>query len=180
MIAKAERPLILTASAGRDPAAFHALAQFTDRFAIPLAQFHPRYLSLPSSHSMNLRYDPSSLVADADLILAMEIDVPWIPDHFAPSENVQSHPMRVRPVVCAHSHPRVCLRSRHHRLDSHDPPGTDALGGTRSRSALCISATRRSMERHLLDRRLLRPREMRRGDIVVPQEGLEPPLPCEN
>ena len=35
---------------------------------------------------MNLGYDPSSLVADADLILAMEIDVPWIPDHVAPSE----------------------------------------------------------------------------------------------
>ena len=86
MIAGAKSPLILTASAGRDPAAFDALAQFTDRFAIPLAQFHPRYLSLPSSHSMNLGYDPSSLVADADLILAMEIDVPWIPDHVAPSE----------------------------------------------------------------------------------------------
>src|SRR5215510_3306004 len=86
MIARAKSPLILTASAGRDAAAFHALVQFTDRFAIPLAQFHPRYLSLPSSHCMNLGYDPSSLVADADLILAMEIDVPWIPDHVAPSE----------------------------------------------------------------------------------------------
>src|SRR5262245_22585805 len=86
MIARAKSPLILTASAGRDPAAFDALAQFTDRFAIPLAQFHPRYLSLPSSHAMNLGYDPSSLVADADLILAMEIDVPWIPGHVAPSQ----------------------------------------------------------------------------------------------
>jgi len=86
MIARAKSPVILTASAGRDPAAFEALARFTDRFAIPLAQFHPRYLSLPSSHAMNLGYDPRSLVADADLILAMEIDVPWIPDHVAPSE----------------------------------------------------------------------------------------------
>jgi acetolactate synthase I/II/III large subunit len=86
MIAKAKNPVILTASAGRDPAAFDALAQFTDRFAVPLAQFHPRYLSLPSSHAMNLGYDASSLVAEADLILAMEIDVPWIPDHVAPPE----------------------------------------------------------------------------------------------
>ncbi len=86
MIARAKSPLILTANAGRDPAAFDALAQFTDRFAIPLAQFHPRYLSLPSSHSMNLGYDPRSLVAEADLIVAIEIDVPWIPDHVAPPE----------------------------------------------------------------------------------------------
>ena len=86
MIAKAKKPLILTASAGRDPAAFDALARFADRFAVPVAQFHPRYLSLPSSHAMNLGYDPTSLVADADLILAMEIDVPWIPAHVAPPE----------------------------------------------------------------------------------------------
>jgi acetolactate synthase-1/2/3 large subunit len=86
MLAKAKKPLILTAGAGRDPAAFAALAQFADRFAVPVAQFHPRYLSLPSSHAMNLGYDPTSLVADADLILAMEIDVPWIPAHVAPPE----------------------------------------------------------------------------------------------
>jgi len=35
---------------------------------------------------MNLGYDPTSLVAEADLILAMEIDVPWIPAHVAPPE----------------------------------------------------------------------------------------------
>src|SRR5262245_26293775 len=86
LLARAKSPLILTASAGRDPAAFAALAQFTERFGVPLAQFHPRYLSLPSSHAMNLGYDPSSLAADADLILAMEIDVPWIPDQVAPAE----------------------------------------------------------------------------------------------
>jgi acetolactate synthase I/II/III large subunit len=86
MLARAKKPLILTASAGRDPAAFAALAQFADRFAVPVAQFHPRYLSLPSSHAMNLGYDPTSLVADADLILAMEIDVPWIPAHVKPPE----------------------------------------------------------------------------------------------
>src|SRR5262249_11831703 len=86
MIAKAKRPLILTASAGRDPAAVDALAQFADRFAFPVGQFHPRYLSLPSSHPMNLGYDPTSLVADADLILAIEIDVPWIPGHATPPE----------------------------------------------------------------------------------------------
>ena len=179
MIAKAERPLILTASAGRDPAAFHALAQFTSicdspgpdppaLFVVAIIAFHePRLRSeLPRSRRRSHPGDGDRSSLDSR--------------PFCSVGSVQGHPMRVRPVACAHSHPRVCLRSRHHRLDSHDPPGTDALGGTRSRSALCISATRRSMERHLLDRRLLRPREMRRGDIVVPQEGFEPPLPCEN
>src|SRR5262249_23687595 len=50
MLAAAQKPLILTANAGRDAAAFTALAAFAERFAIPVAQHHPRYLSLPSSH----------------------------------------------------------------------------------------------------------------------------------
>src|SRR5262245_47104612 len=73
MIASAKRPLIVTSSAGRDPAAFAALAEFADRFAIPVAQHHPRHLSLPSSHAMNLGYEPTPLLADADLILALEV-----------------------------------------------------------------------------------------------------------
>ena len=86
MIASAQRPLTLTSSAGRDPAAFAALAQFADRFAIPVAQHHPRHLSLPSSHAMNLGYEPTPLLADADLILALETDVPWIPALGSPPE----------------------------------------------------------------------------------------------
>src|SRR5262249_20628163 len=49
MLAQATRPLIVTANAGRDAAAFTALTQFAERFAIPVVQHRPRYLSLPSS-----------------------------------------------------------------------------------------------------------------------------------
>src|SRR6266404_1395717 len=49
-LAQATRPLIVTTNAGRDAAAFKALTQFTERFAIPVVQHRPRYLSLPSSH----------------------------------------------------------------------------------------------------------------------------------
>ena len=84
VLTRAKRPLIVTTNAGRDPAAFFALAEFTERFAIPLAQFRPRYLSLPSSHPMNLGYAPGRLVPDADAILVIECDVPWIPSLVSP------------------------------------------------------------------------------------------------
>jgi len=87
MLAAAQKPLILTANAGRDAAAFTALAAFAERFAIPVAQHHPRYLSLPSSHPMNLGYDPSRLVGEADLILVLESDVPWMPARATPPEH---------------------------------------------------------------------------------------------
>jgi acetolactate synthase-1/2/3 large subunit len=85
LLARAKRPLIVTANAGRDPAAFAALGAFADRFAIPVVQHRPRYFSLPSSHPMNLGFNPAPWVKKADVILVLESDVPWIPSQVAPA-----------------------------------------------------------------------------------------------
>jgi acetolactate synthase-1/2/3 large subunit len=87
VLTRAKRPLIVTSNAGREAAAFVALAEFTERFAIPLAQFRPRYLSLPSSHPMNLGYAPGRLVPNVDAILVIECDVPWIPRLASPGRD---------------------------------------------------------------------------------------------
>jgi acetolactate synthase I/II/III large subunit len=78
LLARARHPLIVTANAGRDAAAFAALAEFAERFAIPVVQHRPRYFSLPSSHPMSLGLEPARFVPDADVILVLECDVPWI------------------------------------------------------------------------------------------------------
>jgi acetolactate synthase I/II/III large subunit len=83
----AKRPLIVTANAGRDAAAFGALAQFSERFAIPVVQHRPRYLSLASSHPMHLGFEPTRFVPKADAILVMESDVPWLPSKTAPERS---------------------------------------------------------------------------------------------
>jgi acetolactate synthase I/II/III large subunit len=87
MLAQAARPLIVTANAGRDAAAFAALTQFVERFAIPVVQHRPRYLSLPSSHPMNLGFDPAGPIQKADVIVVLEADVPWIPSRAAPGRD---------------------------------------------------------------------------------------------
>ena len=84
LLAQAQRPLIVTANAGRDAAAFAALADFAERFAIPVVQHRPRYFSLPSSHPMNLGLEPPRFVPDADVILVLECDVPWIASRTSP------------------------------------------------------------------------------------------------
>src|ERR1700737_3155479 len=68
MLAQARRPVIVTANAGRDTAAFAALAGFAERFAIPVVQHRPRYFSLASSHPMNLGYDPARLLPQAAVL----------------------------------------------------------------------------------------------------------------
>lgn len=87
LLARARRPLIVAANAGREPGAFAALAAFAERFAIPVTQHKPRYLGLPSSHPMNLGYDPHRFVGEADVILVLDSDVPWLPVQAQPKPN---------------------------------------------------------------------------------------------
>ncbi len=84
ILAGAQNPLIITASAGRDPAAVAALGELAERFALPVVQHRPRHLSLPAAHPCHLGYDAGPYLADADAILVLECDVPWVPQLKAP------------------------------------------------------------------------------------------------
>jgi acetolactate synthase-1/2/3 large subunit len=84
ILAAAENPLVITASAGRDPAAVGALAEFAERFAIPVVQHRPRHLCLPADHPCHLGYDATPYLENADAILVLECDVPWVPSLKAP------------------------------------------------------------------------------------------------
>ncbi len=85
LIAAAEHPLIVTSDAGRDLAAVPALAEFAERFAIPVVEHRHRHLSLPADHPCHLGYNPGALIEGADAILVIDCDVPWIPSRQAPS-----------------------------------------------------------------------------------------------
>jgi acetolactate synthase-1/2/3 large subunit len=79
LLAAADNPLIITSSAGRDPKAWSALGDFAERYAIPVIQYRNRYMSIPSNHPMNLGYELSPLLEKADVILAVDVPVPWLP-----------------------------------------------------------------------------------------------------
>jgi len=89
ILATSDKPLIITTSAGRDPAAVAALASFAESFAIPVVQFSPRHLSIPADHPMQLGFDPQPLLGDADAVVVLESDVPWIPSRISPPEGAK-------------------------------------------------------------------------------------------
>ena len=62
-----------------------ALAQFAERFAIPVVEHRQRHLSLPADHPCHLGYNPASLIEGADAILVIDCDVPWIPSRQTPA-----------------------------------------------------------------------------------------------
>jgi len=76
-LAGAERPLIVVGSfaAGAVP----VLGHLAERCAIPVITHNPRSVCLPSSHAMHFGCEPGTLLADSDLVIVLESDVPWIP-----------------------------------------------------------------------------------------------------
>lgn len=83
MIGQAERPLVIAGRAGRKAAGFDMLAEFADRFAIPVCQVGAP--NLPSSHPMNLGALSKERLAWADLIVLLDVPVPWIPRFMQPA-----------------------------------------------------------------------------------------------
>ncbi|MDE2007184.1 MAG: thiamine pyrophosphate-requiring protein [Rhodospirillales bacterium] len=78
-IAAARMPLIVTAALGRDKREFAALARLAERFALPVVPFNPRYHAMSSRHPMYQGANPGPLLAEADLVLVWDTDVPWYP-----------------------------------------------------------------------------------------------------
>src|SRR5712675_56788 len=79
LIAKAEFPLIVTSSIGRDPAAITELAKLAEEFTLPVVQTEARDFNLPSDHPMNLGFEAAHWIPKADLVIVLESVIPWIP-----------------------------------------------------------------------------------------------------
>jgi acetolactate synthase I/II/III large subunit len=77
-IAAAERPLIIAARSGTSVGGVEALAQLAERYALPVVSHNPRYVCLPHSHPMHLGFLPKQPLADADVVVVLDSDVPWI------------------------------------------------------------------------------------------------------
>lgn len=79
MIAAAEFPVIATATAGRRPADVPVLAALCETHGIGVVETHARFLGLPASHPMHLGIALKPHFPQADLIIVLEADVPWMP-----------------------------------------------------------------------------------------------------
>jgi acetolactate synthase-1/2/3 large subunit len=93
ILATASNPFIVTSEIGRDPVAAAALVELCDAAAIPVLEASPVYANFPASHPCHAGYVFGSQVhpgvAEADAILAIESDVPWIPARTALRDNAQ-------------------------------------------------------------------------------------------
>ncbi|WP_245808835.1 thiamine pyrophosphate-requiring protein [Shouchella patagoniensis] len=83
-LTEAKNPLIVTTYLGRNLQAVDELIQLSERLAIPVLESAPSYMNFPSNHLMHVGYvwneaKQDQMLANADLILVIDSDVPWIP-----------------------------------------------------------------------------------------------------
>jgi acetolactate synthase-1/2/3 large subunit len=89
-IAGADRPLLITAKVGRTPAGFDAVTRIADLGRVRVVDMpETGCTNIASAHPMNVRDTKvaARCVAEADLILVVDCDVPWIPRFTQPAED---------------------------------------------------------------------------------------------
>jgi acetolactate synthase-1/2/3 large subunit len=90
----ARRPLVVTSYLGRNPDAVGELVRLAEQVGIGVLESVPNYLNFPSDHPLyqgNQGNEPhqNQALADADFVLVLDCDVPWIPLFNKPAESAK-------------------------------------------------------------------------------------------
>ena len=90
LLAEAERPLLITSKTGRRPGGFEAVTRLADMAGVRVIDTpESGCLNIATSHPMRVPTAAAArrMVADADVILVADCDVPWIPKFVRPRED---------------------------------------------------------------------------------------------
>ncbi len=93
LIADAECPLVLTSAAGRDAQAVAGLVALAEAGGIGVVEADPTHMNFPLRHDLHLGFNQSGhtnpSLADADVILVVDADVPWYPAVAKPKDSAR-------------------------------------------------------------------------------------------
>lgn len=99
---KAEKPLIITSYLGRNERAVYELVKFSERLAIPVLESVPNYMNFPTDNPMHCGFQwntkQNELLAEADFILVLDSDVPWIKTVNKPSQDAIIYHIDIDPI----------------------------------------------------------------------------------
>lgn len=77
-LSQARRPVVVTTYLGRTPDRVPMLVALAERLGLAVIEFNAEVLNFPRDHPLHAGDDPHRLLADADVILALDTDVPWV------------------------------------------------------------------------------------------------------
>jgi acetolactate synthase I/II/III large subunit len=94
----ARRPLAITSYLGRNPEAVRSLVRLSDSVGIAVTEVSPSYMNFPGTHPHHLGYHRNTLVEDADFLLLLDVDVPWLKSKVHPAQGARIAHIDVDPV----------------------------------------------------------------------------------
>ncbi len=98
----AAAPLVVTSYLGRDPAAVGELVRLAELAAIPVVESVPMRMNFPAGHPLHCGYQwtraQNPLLAEADVVLVLGSDVPWIPAGNRPAPGARIFVVDIDPV----------------------------------------------------------------------------------
>jgi acetolactate synthase-1/2/3 large subunit len=102
-ISSASRPLVVTSYVGRNPNAVQPLVRLCETFGAGLVESAPSAMNFPHSHPLyqgNYWNQPAQneALAEADCVLVVDSDVPWIPAVNRPGEAARIFHIDVDPL----------------------------------------------------------------------------------
>jgi acetolactate synthase-1/2/3 large subunit len=83
-LSAARFPVFVTSSTGADRRTVALLGELCDRHGVAVLESSPRYVNIPAGHQMHVGHDLAAVLADADVLCFLDLDVPWLPGSHAP------------------------------------------------------------------------------------------------
>jgi acetolactate synthase I/II/III large subunit len=96
-LAEAEQPLAIVGSVGRHPSAVADLVALSDLIGLPVADTRG-LVNVPTTHPLFLGQDVASTLPSADVVLLLDVDVPWIPRQVRPHRSARIAQIDVDPL----------------------------------------------------------------------------------
>ncbi len=79
LIAEADNPLLITGAFGKQASDVDILSKLANSHALPVVSYRQRYVNLTTDHPLHIGFEVGPFVKDADLIIVVDCDVPWMP-----------------------------------------------------------------------------------------------------
>lgn len=102
-LAKARAPLVVTSFLGRKPEAVGELVKLCERLGVGVLESVPNYVNFPHDNPLyqgNQWNEPrqNAALADADVVLVIDSDVPWIPMSSEPNAKAKIYHIDIDPL----------------------------------------------------------------------------------
>jgi hypothetical protein len=131
-LAAAEKPLIITTASGAD--AMAPLGRLAEKYAIPVVTQRQRVVCLSTEHPMHMGFDPQGLLQEADLVIVMDADVPYIPNEQQPRDDARFATIGEDPAFRRYPMRSFSERPRHH-FENIERAGSARAGDGQTRGA---------------------------------------------